>query len=38
MGSDAEFYAFEAKMLDGTTLKFSELRGKVVLIENVASL
>ena len=38
MEDDDDFYAFEAKKLDGTTLKFSELRGKVVLIENVASL
>ena len=33
-----DFYSFEAKRLDGETLKFAELRGKVVLIENVASL
>ena len=36
-GSD-NFYSFKAKKLDGTTLNFDELRGKVVLIENVASL
>ena len=38
MESTDDFYGFEAKRLDGTTLKFAELRGKVVLIENVASL
>jgi len=33
-----DFYDLEAKKLDGTTFKFRELLGKVVLIENVASL
>lgn len=41
MGADNncdDFYDLEAKKLDGTTFKFRELIGKVVLIENVASL
>jgi len=38
IGGCEDFYDLEAKKLDGTTFKFRELVGKVVLIENVASL
>jgi len=34
----ASFYDLTAKKLDGTEFKFSDLKGKVVLIENTASL
>ncbi|KAG7215055.1 hypothetical protein INR49_022813, partial [Caranx melampygus] len=33
-----KFYNLTAKLLTGETLSFSSLQGKVVLIENVASL
>lgn len=34
----AKFYDLSAKLLTGETFNFSSLKGKVVLIENVASL
>uniref|UniRef100_A0AAQ4PPG1 Uncharacterized protein n=1 Tax=Gasterosteus aculeatus aculeatus TaxID=481459 RepID=A0AAQ4PPG1_GASAC len=34
----AKFYDLSAKLLTGETFNFSSLQGKVVLIENVASL
>jgi len=37
-GSAKRFYDLSTKLLSGETLKFSALQGKVVLIENVASL
>jgi len=36
--SMASFYDLSAKTLDGAELKFSDLKGKVVLVENTASL
>lgn len=32
------FYDLKAKKLDGSEVKFSEFKGKVVLVENTASL
>lgn len=37
-GTIKKFYDFTAKLLSGETFSFSALKGKVVLIENVASL
>lgn len=37
-GGVKKFYELTAKLLSGEVLSFSALRGKVVLIENVASL
>lgn len=37
-GNVKRFYELTAKLLSGEVLSFSALRGKVVLIENVASL
>jgi len=37
-GSVKRFYDLTTKLLSGETLKFSAFQGKVVLIENVASL
>jgi len=34
----SKFYNLKAKKLDGTEVEFSSLKGKVVLIENTASL
>jgi glutathione peroxidase-family protein len=32
------FYDLKANKIDGTEMSFSELKGKIVLIENTASL
>lgn len=37
-GRVKKFYDLTAKLLSGETFSFSALKGKVVLIENVASL
>lgn len=37
MAEDSKFYSFHAKTLDGDDFDFSSLKGKVVLIVNVAS-
>jgi len=34
----SKFYSLKAKKLDGTEVDFASLKGKVVLIENTASL
>jgi len=34
----SSFYDLTAELLDGSEFKFSSLKGKVVLIENTASL
>lgn len=35
---EKDFYSFSAKTLEGKTVDFSSLAGKVILVENVASL